>query len=84
MSYILTFLVLLFCLEGSLDASQTTLSSPQPCISEGHVSFSKDFIIGLVLAISSSVFIGESSDTWYDFIVALFLCGSTLILCFHG
>ena len=56
-------------IEGSPDevpqplGSSQPLSSSQPCVTERHVAFSKDFIIGLVLAISSSIFIGESSET---------------------
>jgi len=46
--------------EETMTTVTTLNTSPTSCIKvvEHHVSFSKDFVIGLVLAISSSIFIG--------------------------
>ena len=46
--------------EETMTTVTSLNTSPTSCIKvvEHHVSFSKDFVIGLVLAISSSIFIG--------------------------
>ncbi|CAI8041634.1 hypothetical protein GBAR_LOCUS23125 [Geodia barretti] len=42
------------------DATTSPLASPEPCPTEPEVTYSREFLIGVLLAISSSAFIGTS------------------------
>lgn len=46
--------------DATLTLSTSEVETPTPCVVHTDVTYSKEFIIGLVLAISSSAFIGTS------------------------